>query len=71
MSLPRLTSFIHGRYLEPGDGETFEVLNPATGDAIYEVEMADEATVNAAVRSAQQGFAIWSAHSAPRGRASA
>ncbi|WP_108124766.1 betaine-aldehyde dehydrogenase [Saccharospirillum mangrovi] len=61
MSLPRLTSFIHGRYLPPGDGETFEVLNPATGDAIYEVEMADAATVDEAVRSAQEGFQVWSA----------
>lgn len=64
MSLPRLTSFIHGRYVAAGDGETFEVLNPATGEAIYEVEMADAETVNEAVRSAQQGFAQWSAMSA-------
>ncbi|PTY37061.1 betaine-aldehyde dehydrogenase [Saccharospirillum sp. MSK14-1] len=64
MSLPRLTSFIHGEYLAPGDGETFEVLNPATGDAIYEVEMANAETVNKAVRSAQEGFATWSAMSA-------
>lgn len=64
MSLPRLTSFIHGEYVAPGDGETFEVLNPATGDVIYEVEMADAALVDKAVRSAQQGFATWSAMTA-------
>jgi len=45
-------------------GETFDVINPATGKVIYQVEVADEQVKQAAIASAQRGFATWSAMSA-------
>ena len=45
-------------------GETFDVINPATGKVIYQVEVADEKIKEQAIASAQRGFATWSAMSA-------
>jgi len=45
-------------------GETFDVINPATGKVIYQVEVADEKIKARAIASAQRGFAIWSAMTA-------
>ncbi|WP_416885803.1 betaine-aldehyde dehydrogenase [Marinospirillum sp.] len=69
MSLPRYLNYIHGQPLANASGETFTVINPATGQAIYEVEVADDKIQQAAMESAQQGFATWSAMSGmQRGR---
>ncbi|UDL05130.1 betaine-aldehyde dehydrogenase [Marinobacter sp. CA1] len=61
MTLPRYQSFVDGRALANTSGETFTVVNPATGEAIYEMEVADEGVQAAALASAQRGFAQWSA----------
>jgi betaine-aldehyde dehydrogenase len=61
MSLVRYRSFVNGQYLANESGETFEVTNPATGKVSYLVEVADEKVQLAAIDSAKQGFAIWSA----------
>jgi betaine-aldehyde dehydrogenase len=61
MSLVRYRSFVNGQYLANESGETFEVTNPATGQVSYLVEVADEKVQLAAIESAKQGFAIWSA----------
>jgi len=45
-------------------GETFDVINPATGKVIYQVEVADEKIKKQAIASAQRGFTAWSAMSA-------
>jgi betaine-aldehyde dehydrogenase len=45
-------------------GEKFDVINPATGKVIYQVEVADEKIKQQAIASAQRGFATWSAMSA-------
>lgn len=45
-------------------GETFDVINPATGKVIYQVEVADGKIKQEAITSAQSGFATWSAMSA-------
>jgi betaine-aldehyde dehydrogenase len=60
MSLPQYQNFINGQYLANQSGETFDVINPATGRVIYQVEVADEFIQKSAINSAQQGFAIWS-----------
>lgn len=57
----RLTNFIHGQPLANTSAETFDVTNPATGEVIYQVEVADESIRQAAIVSARQGFAEWSA----------
>ncbi len=61
MSLPRYQNFVHGQYLANRSGETFDAINPATGQVIYQMEVADEFVQQAAIDSAREGFAIWSA----------
>ncbi len=61
MSLPRYQNFVNGQYLANQTGETFEIVNPATGQVIYEMEVADEFVQQAAIDSARKGFARWSA----------
>lgn len=63
MSLVVYPNYIHGQALKNSSGETFEVINPATGKVNYLVEVADEKIQQAAIESAKQGFAVWSAMS--------
>ncbi|RVU86069.1 betaine-aldehyde dehydrogenase [Leucothrix sargassi] len=58
---PRYQNFINGQFLANKSGETFAVTNPATGDVIYHVEVADDYIQQAAIESSKQGFAVWSA----------
>lgn len=51
------------------DGETFDTINPATGERLRQVRIADQQAVEAAVKAAREGFAVWSAMTgADRGR---
>lgn len=63
MSVPRYQNFVNGQAMANASGETFSVINPATGEVIYEMEVADESIQQAAIESAAQGFAQWSAMS--------
>lgn len=56
-----LKNFIDGRLFSNTTGETFDVINPATGNVVYQVEVADESIRQAALSSAHKGFAQWSA----------
>ncbi|WP_152088018.1 betaine-aldehyde dehydrogenase [Pseudoalteromonas sp. A25] len=60
-NVPVYQNFIHGQYMANQTGESFEVKNPATDEVIYRIEVADESIQTAAIESAKQGFAIWSA----------
>ncbi|UTW10643.1 betaine-aldehyde dehydrogenase [Marinobacterium rhizophilum] len=53
--------YIHGTYRDASSGETFTTSNPATGEVLAQVQQANAADIEAALESAQQGFAIWSA----------
>lgn len=64
MSLVRYKNFVDGAYVANESGETFDVINPATGKVIYQVEVADEKIKLEAIESAQRGFVTWSAMSA-------
>lgn len=64
MSLPKLLNFIHGELLENKSGQSFDVVNPATNEVIYQTEIADDFIKEQAIESAKQGFATWSAMSA-------
>ncbi|MFN0217340.1 MAG: betaine-aldehyde dehydrogenase [Hyphomicrobium sp.] len=67
--MERLQNYIHGRYAANATGATFENLNPATGEVVSQVEIALEHEIDAAIKSAEDGFARWSAMSGPeRGR---
>jgi betaine-aldehyde dehydrogenase len=55
-----LKNFIHGRYVDNNDNASFDVINPSTGQVIYAVQSAGESLLEQAVKSAQEGFKIWS-----------
>ena len=68
-SIPIQYSYIGGRYVPSTSGETFDDINPATGEILCHVEQAGPAEVEQAIASAQAGFAVWSTMSgAERGR---
>lgn len=52
----KLLLHIGGREIPASDGGTFEVINPATGETLYEVSHATESDVYAAVTEAQNAF---------------
>ncbi len=64
MSLIAYKNFVDGAYMANDSGETFDVINPATGKVIYQVEVADKKIKEQAIVSAKRGFALWSAMSA-------
>jgi betaine-aldehyde dehydrogenase len=59
MPLPQYKNFVNGQYLANRTGECFDVINPATSKVIYRVEVADKYIQQNAIKSAQQGFALW------------
>lgn len=61
MKNPTYQSYIDGKYQSSETSECFDVVNPGTGEAVYQVEQASQALVDAAVTSAQKGFSVWSA----------
>lgn len=61
--------YIHGKTFKASSGETFSTFNPATGAKISDVDQASQQDVDAAIKSAQEGFKVWSKLSgAERGR---
>ena len=61
-------SYIGGGYVA-GSGESFDTINPATGEVLGRVEIAGAETVEAAVAAAERGQRIWAAMTgAERGR---
>lgn len=53
--------FINGKACSASSGESFTTYNPANGEPLAEIGQASESDVQAAIDSAKQGFAIWSA----------
>ena len=60
MQLPEQKPFIGGRYVDASSGETFDTINPATGEVICKVQKAGATDVDNAVTAARAGFATWS-----------
>ena len=52
--------YIDGKLVAATSGETFNSYNPATGELLATVQQASLSDVDAAVASAERGFAIWS-----------
>lgn len=59
MNYPDLCMVIDGERVTGGDRRTHRVLNPATGDALGELPLADAADLDRALETAQRGFRIW------------
>ncbi|MEX2622151.1 MAG: betaine-aldehyde dehydrogenase [Acidimicrobiia bacterium] len=69
MKLPEQKLFFDGKYQDATSGETFETINPATGEVICAVQHAGSDDVDRAVKSARTGFETWrSLSGAERGR---
>jgi len=68
---PETRCFIDGDFVAAKTGETFETLNPATGDVIAEVARGTAADIDAAVAAARRAYksGVWS-RMAPRKRMS-
>jgi betaine-aldehyde dehydrogenase len=52
--------YIHGSKQAASSNEIFTSINPATGEVIAQLPVANTHDVNTAVASAQTGFAVWS-----------
>lgn len=56
--------YIGGSYVDASSGETFDTLDPATGDVLATVQQAAVADIDAAVASAKAGQRVWAAMTA-------
>jgi betaine-aldehyde dehydrogenase len=66
----KLQNFINGEWVDPAEGQTEEVLNPATGEAIAEAPLSTREDVDRAVDAAKTAFDGW-ANATPGDRAAA
>src|SRR5256714_6706468 len=60
-TLTKLQNFINGELVDPAEGATEEVVNPATGEAIAEAPLSSEEDVGRAVAAARGAFDGWAA----------
>ena len=56
----KLQNFIGGEFVDPAEGATEEILNPATGEAIAEAPLSTAEDVDRAVAAARGAFEEWS-----------
>ncbi len=61
MSYPQQRSYIGGNHVDAASGETFETVNPATGEVLAVVQQASTEDVDRAVASARAGQKMWAA----------
>jgi betaine-aldehyde dehydrogenase len=59
-AITTLKNFIDGEFVDPADGQTEPILNPATGEAIAEAPLSSPADVDRAVKAARAAFPQWS-----------
>jgi betaine-aldehyde dehydrogenase len=67
-AITTLKNFVDGEFVDPADGQTEPILNPATGEAIAEAPLSTAADVDRAVNAAKAAFDGW-ATSTPGERA--
>ena len=59
IAVSRTQNFVGGEWVDAVEGETMEVLNPATGETIAEVPRGSEADVDRAVEAAKKALPEW------------
>src|SRR5918996_243498 len=59
MTGTKLQNFIDGEFVDPAEGQTEPVLNPATAEQIAEAPLSTEEDVNRAVEAARRAFHGW------------
>ncbi|HZE04321.1 MAG TPA: gamma-aminobutyraldehyde dehydrogenase [Solirubrobacteraceae bacterium] len=60
-AITTLKNFIDGEFVDPADGRTEPILNPATGEAIAEAPLSSPADVDRAVKAARAAWDGWAA----------
>jgi betaine-aldehyde dehydrogenase len=60
MASQTLKNFIDGEFVDPAEGQTEPVLNPATGEVIAQAPLSSGADVERAVAAARRAFPGWS-----------
>src|SRR5271170_8113553 len=55
----RLTNYINGQWTDSSASEWRDVVNPATGETLAQVPLADAAEVNTAIEAAAAAFPEW------------
>ena len=63
-----LQNFINGEYVDPADGETEPVINPATGETIAHAPLSTAEDVDRAVKAARAAYEGWSRRPPASGR---
>jgi betaine-aldehyde dehydrogenase len=53
-------NFVGGEFIDPAEGETEAIYNPATGEVIADVPLSSRADVDRAVAAAREAFPRWS-----------
>jgi succinate-semialdehyde dehydrogenase/glutarate-semialdehyde dehydrogenase len=61
---PRLRLHIDGEWIDAGSRRTHAVLNPATGETLGDLPLADAADLDRALDAADRGFKLWRKSSA-------
>ena len=52
-------NFIEGKHVDAANGETLDIINPATGKVYATSPNSKQADINAAMNAAQRGFDVW------------
>ena len=60
-TLTKLQNFVGGEFVDPAEGQTEEVVNPATGEPIAEAPLSTAQDVDRAVAAAREAFDGWAA----------
>lgn len=63
-AIPQQQLFIGGVRVDATSGDSFDTINPATGDVIASVQSASKQDVDAAVASAKAGQLVWAGYTA-------
>jgi len=58
-TVTKMQNFVGGEWVDAAEGETMEVINPATGETIAEVPRGSQADVDRAVEAAKKAFEEW------------
>jgi 1-pyrroline dehydrogenase len=59
VTVSRYQNFVGGKWVDAAEGETAEILNPATGETIAEVPQGTQADVDRAVEAAKAALPEW------------
>jgi betaine-aldehyde dehydrogenase len=55
----RMKNFVNGEYIDPAEGESYELINPTTGETFATAPASREADVDTAFKAAEKAFESW------------